>query len=144
MRLTLIIGLLFARSLYLGWRKYAEWRRYILCWWTTERKERESFLSFRERKLSFLSWKKKNFLLFSFFFLGKERYLSFSSKAQKIFPFFAFFLSVWKNLSFLSFPKWESYLSFPRESFLSCPPLVYPTSRAKKSLIKRRQKVDMK
>ena len=135
MRLTLIIGLLFARSLYLGWRKYAEWRRYILCWWTTERKERESFLSFRERKLSFLSFskkkvifpflkEKKNFLLFSFFFLGKERYLSFSSKAQKIFPFFAFFLSVWKNLSFLSFPKWESYLSFPRESFLSCPPLV--------------------
>ena len=116
---------LFTRSLYLGWRKYADWRRNILCWWTTERKGIESFLSFRERKLSFLSWKKKNFLLFSFFFLGKERYLSFSSKAQKIFPFFAFFLSVWKNLSFLSFPKWESYLSFPRESFLSCPPLVW-------------------
>ena len=95
-----------------------------------ERKERESFLSFRERKLSFLSWKKKNFLHFSFFFLGKERYLSFSSKAQKIFPFFAFFLSVWKNLSFLSFPKWESYLSFPRESFLSCPPLAGTLSQA--------------
>ena len=101
MRLTLIIGLLFARSLYLGWRKYAEWRRYILCWWTTERKERESFLSFRERKLSFLSWKKKTFYFFlSSFWERKDIFLSLL-KLKKSF------------LSLLSFCRFEKiFLSF--------------------------------
>ena len=121
-RLKLIIGLLFTRSLYLGWRKYAEWRRYILCWWTTERKERESFLSFRERKLSFLSWKKKTFYFFlSSFWERKDIFLSLL-KLKKSFlslPSFCRFEKIF--LSFLFRNEKVIFLSRGKVFFLAHP-----------------------